>query len=284
MFGERGSSTASHTGSEKPPWVPLGRVFITCALALTLAGGTSPVFGVEASPAPVVSEPEQTEPSAEPSTEPTTEPTAEPTTESTESFLVIAESGFSAEEIKARAVALGVTVESLLQGPIEGVTAELTSAQRAELSTEPGVDYIERDAPVSISSTPVRSDAGCLTNSMGNVDDASTGSVALGFPVNWFGIEYSAIIVNNNGGISFDDGLGDFRSYTGVNLDTTLRPLIVPLLTDLDTRNSSAVTYGAITADGKSAYCVNWVDVGEYSSKAASQSFQLVIINQGAEI
>ncbi len=239
-------------------------------MILTLAGGLSPAHGSDLPP----SQGAQQESSEPETTQPETLPTGE-------EFLIIADEGVSAEEVKARAVALGVSVESLLQGPIEGVTADLTAQQRASLSVEPGVDYIERNAPVSISSSAVRSDAGCVANSMGNVDDASTGSLDLGFAVNWFGTEYDAIIVNNNGGISFDDGLGDFRSFSGINLDTTLRPLILPLFTDLDTRNSSAVTYGPITADGQSAYCVNWINVGEYPSKAASQSFQLVIINQG---
>jgi subtilisin family serine protease len=178
-------------------------------------------------------------------------------------------------------VALGISVEIMLQGVVEGITAELNPRERAELSTQPGVDYIEEDKIVSIESTAIRNDAGCTVNSLGNVDDASSGSLPLGFNVNWFGTQYTGIIVNNNGGITFDDGLGDFLSFRNINLDTTLRPLILPLFTDLDTRASSAVTYGTTTIGGRAAYCINWVNVGEYSFKAASQSFQLVIIDQG---
>ncbi len=193
---------------------------------------------------------------------------------------MVAERGTSAEEIKARAVALGVSVDSLLQGGVEGVTAQLTPEQRAELSVEPGVDYIEADRLISIEATSIRGDVGCSANTLGNIDDGSSGPLPLGFNVNWFGTEYSSIIVNNNGGMTFNDGLGDFTSYQAVNLETTLRPLVLPLFTDLDARNSSAVTYGAITVSGQSAYCINWVNVGEYPSKAASQSFQLVVIDQ----
>jgi len=203
--------------------------------------------------------------------------------------MVIAKSGTSAEEVKARAVALGVDVETLLQGLIEGVAADLTPQQRATLSVEPGVDYVERDLPVSVnsekvstSSTAIRTDAGCTANSMGLIDDASSGSVSLGFPVNWFGTAYSSIIINNNGGMTFDDGLGDFTNYNNLNLNTTLRPLVLPLFTDLDTRASSAVTYGPITVSGQSAYCINWVNVGEYPSSAARHSFQLILVNQGS--
>lgn len=200
----------------------------------------------------------------------------------TDTFIVVADQGTSAEEIKARAVALGVLVESLLQGGVEGVTAQLTPSQRAALSVEPGVDYIEADRVISIEATPIRTDAGCTANTLGNIDDGSTGALPLGFNVNWFGTQYNSIIVNNNGGMTFNDGLGDFTSYFGVNLETTLRPLVLPLLTDIDTRNSSAVTYGAITVNSQLAYCINWVNVGEYPSKVASQSFQLVVINQGS--
>ena len=209
------------------------------------------------------------------------------TAQSEDSYIVVADAGVSAQDIKTRAVALGVSVESLLEGVVEGVAVTLTPQQRADLSTQPGVDYIERDVPVSTntsstSSTAIRSDSGCLANSMGNVDDASTGPVSLGFAVNWFGTMYNSILINNNGGISFNDGLGGFRSYTGVNLDTTLRPLVLPLFTDLDTTNSSPVTYGPISVNGNAAYCINWVNVGEYPAGAAAHSFQLVIINKGS--
>lgn len=80
----------------------------------------------------------------------------------TQPYLVVAKSGTTAEEVKARAVALGVDVETLLQGSIEGVAAELTAEQRAALSVEPGVDYIERGLLVST-----------------NLDDITTSRAAL---------------------------------------------------------------------------------------------------------
>ncbi|MCF8551781.1 MAG: hypothetical protein K9G05_06875, partial [Candidatus Nanopelagicales bacterium] len=267
----------------------MGAVLVASALGapaaavdLTPDPTRDPTPAATESPSPGVGPDPSTDPTPDPSTEPSTDPTPQDDPTDTDPFIVVAESGTSAQEIKARAVALGVPVETLLEGVIEGLAVDLTPEQRAELSVEPGVDYIERDAPVSVFSSAIRTDAGCTTTSMGNIDDASSGSVSLGFSVNWYGTAYDSIIINNNGGMTFDDGLGDFRSYTGMNLDTTLRPLVLPLFTDLDTRNSSPVTYGPITVDGKSAYCINWVNVGEYASSPARHSFQLVLINQGS--
>ncbi len=263
---------------------PVIRLFSAVLLLLGFIG--APLTSASASP---TSEPSPS-PTSEPSPSPTSEPAPTPAPAgATQPYMVIAKSGTSAQEVKAQAVALGVDVETLLQGLIEGVAADLTPLQRATLSVEPGVDYIERDLPVSTnaekvntSSTAIRTDVGCTANSLGNTDDASTRSVSLGFPVNWFGTAYSSIIINNNGGMTFDDGLGVFNSYNRVNLETTMRPLVLPLFTDLDTSSSSAVTHGPITVGGQSAYCINWVNVGEYPSSAARHSFQLILIDQGS--
>jgi len=169
------------------------------------------------SPSPTATESET--PDSTPTPEPT--PSSEGVPAQTESassdqtFIVVAERGSSSEELKTRAVALGISVEIMLQGVVEGITAELNPRERAELSTQPGVDYIEEDKIVSIESTAIRNDAGCTVNSLGNVDDASSGSLPLGFNVNWFGTQYTGIIVNNNGGITFDDGLGGLPFLPG---------------------------------------------------------------------
>ena len=91
-----------------------------------------------------------------------------------------------------------------------------------------------------IQANAVVENAGCSTFSLGRTDDWGTHrNPALGFDANWFGTSYDKIQINNNGGISFDNNHGSFSDYRGVVLGTTTRPVILPLFTDVDTRNTS---------------------------------------------
>ena len=139
------------------------------------------------------------------------------------------------------------------------------------LYADTNVVSVEVDQPVAISSGAVISDSGCTTYSLPRGDDNGTSAVSLGFDVNWFGSSYNQILINSNGGISFNDGGGSFTNYQGIDLRTTNRPLVLPLFTDLDTRNtlSSQVTYGPISSfGGTNGYCINWVNVGRYDRSA----------------
>lgn len=202
---------------------------------------------------------------------------------------MVTDDSTSTETVKARAVRLGADIDKTLIGGVDGFAGEMTAAQAELVEGMPGVEYVERDLPITLDApgSAVRTYSGCTAESMGRADDASTDSIAIGFPVNWFGTSYGSLIINNNGGVSLDDGRGAFSSYRGIDLSTTLRPLILPLFTDMDTTNvaTSAVTYGQITdLDGTSdvdAFCINWVNVGEFSASAPKFSAQLVIIDQG---
>ncbi len=184
--------------------------------------------------------------------------------------------------------ALGGTVTDTFDKAINGFAADLTPEDAAALEKIAGVARVEADQVVSISAGAVFSDSGCTTNSMGRMDDGSSPPVSLGFSANWFGTSYDSIYVNNNGGISFNDGRGGFSDWGIIDLTTTTRPLVLPLFTDIDTRNAatSAVTYGPLSAAGNTAfgsasgYCVNWVNVGEYSNSGVKFSFQLLILNR----
>ena len=184
--------------------------------------------------------------------------------------------------------ALGGTVTDTFDKAINGFAADLSPEEAAALEKIAGVARVEADQVVSINAGAVFSDSGCTTTSMGRIDDGSSPPVSLGFSANWFGTSYNSIYVNNNGGIAFDDGRGGFSDWGTIDLTTTTRPLVLPLFTDIDTRNAatSAVTYGPLSAAGNttfgsaSGYCINWVNVGEYSNSGVKFSFQLLILNR----
>ena len=124
--------------------------------------------------------------------------------------------------------------------------------------------------------------ADCRTTALPRNDDGSTGAVALPFPVNYFGTTYTHTYVNNNGNITFDNPLGTFTPFS---IDARTPAMIAPFFADVDTRGSgsSLVTYsvGTTSFQGRSAFCVNWVNVGYYSGHTDKlNSFQLLLVDR----
>src|SRR6266516_1929762 len=118
-----------------------------------------------------------------------------------------------------------------------------------------------------------------------NDDGSTTDPVPLPFSVNFFGTTYSQLWVNNNGNVTFDGPLEDFVPF---DLTSTNHPIIAVMLTDVDTRAdfSQEVTYGDISVGetqigGRQAFCVNWVNVGEYGSVEPNlNSAQLLLVDR----
>lgn len=139
----------------------------------------------------------------------------------------------------------------------------------------------ESPAPSTVAANnAIRNLAGFRTYSLPRNDDGYTGAIALEFPLNYFGVTYTRIFVNNNGNVTLDAGMG---TYTPFDLTSTSRPIIAPFFADVDTRGtaSSLVTYGYDTVDGRRAFGVNWINVGYYSSRTDKlNSFQLVLIER----
>jgi hypothetical protein len=130
----------------------------------------------------------------------------------------------------------------------------------------------------------------CVSNAFGAIrsgfdtstlpanDDGSTGLVNIGFTVNFFGLSFSQLYVNNNGNVTFDAQLGTFTPF---DLNSTNQQIIAPFFGDVDTGVGQVVSYGTGTVDGRAAFGVNWVDVGYYfQSVDKLNSFQLVIIDR----
>ncbi|MCH8948879.1 MAG: hypothetical protein IIB87_00695 [Chloroflexi bacterium] len=121
---------------------------------------------------------------------------------------------------------------------------------------------------------------GCGTNTLSANDDGSTSIVPLPFTINFFGASYSSLFVNNNGNVTFGASLS---SFTPFDLTSTSSVIIAPFFGDVDTRGagSGAVTYGNTTFGGRSAFCVNWVNVGYFNSNTDKlNSFQLLLVDR----
>lgn len=122
---------------------------------------------------------------------------------------------------------------------------------------------------------------GSLANTLPSTDDASASPVSIGFMVNFFGVTYSQLSVNENGNVTFNDT--GYSDYTVGNLNETGRPIIAPFLADVSTSGagSGKITYGGLTFGGRQAFAVDWTNVGYFDNNASKlDSFQLLLVNR----
>src|SRR5262245_34551322 len=89
---------------------------------------------------------------------------------------------------------------------------------------------------------------GFNTSPLAGNDDGSAGPINLGFSVNFFGVTYSQVYVNNNGNITFGSSSSQYTPTALTNSGQT--PRIAAFFADIDTRATSPVTYGTGTVDG----------------------------------
>jgi len=109
-------------------------------------------------------------------------------------------------------------------------------------------------------------------------DDGSTGPVAVGFTLNFFGSLYNNVYVNNNGNITFTGGMS---TYTPFPIVTTGVPMIAPFFADVDTRVGPWTAYGAGAVGGHNAWGVTWNGVCFYSMDCNNtNTFQLVLVDR----
>lgn len=110
-------------------------------------------------------------------------------------------------------------------------------------------------------------------------DDDSSAAVPIGFTIQWEGMSYSNLYVNNNGNVTFDSAQS---AYTPGALNTLGKPVIAPFFADVDTRRSgSLVSYGSGTYQGVAAFGVNWVNISCYQgTPAANNSYQMVLVDR----
>ncbi len=172
-------------------------------------------------------------------------------------------------------------------GAQEDSTPPADSALLKELEANNGL--LAEDEPFSLFSEPevgvaeFRPAAPALISTAGwdlleipANDDGSSALVPLPFTINFLGNQYSALYVNNNGNVTFNEPMSTYTPF-GLTGETGV-PIIAPFFADIDTRGegSQLVTYGA-SPDGNQ-FVVNWVDVGYFSSHSDKLiSAQLVL-------
>lgn len=107
----------------------------------------------------------------------------------------------------------------------------------------------------------------------GRNDDGFSGPVDLGFTLNFFGTNYTQFYINNNGNVSFGDGIPAFTPEGPTGVD---KPIISPFFADVDTDgNNSGVVYLSQLANED---IVTWGHVGYYDSHDDKlNTFQLVL-------
>lgn len=109
-------------------------------------------------------------------------------------------------------------------------------------------------------------------------DDASSGSIDLGFALNFFGQTFASAHVNTNGNISFGAPLADF---TPVPLGQLRQAVIAPFFADVDTTGAGLISYGTGTVDGRAAFGATWSGVGHYDAKSdKTNTFQAVLVDR----
>jgi len=108
----------------------------------------------------------------------------------------------------------------------------------------------------------------------GRNDDGFSGPINLGFSVPFFGQTYNQLWINNNGSVSFNNGIAEF---TPSGPQGASEPIISPFFADADSRGSlSGVVH--LRTDIPDEVIVTWDQIGYFESHDDKlNSFQLVL-------
>ncbi|MDG2245179.1 MAG: hypothetical protein P8L71_02355, partial [Flavobacteriales bacterium] len=175
------------------------------------------------------------------------------------------------------------------QNPTVGTT-EYTEAKEAGLLAEtivsldfdgnyPDVRPVIDGASERTGDCYIPHDPATWINFAGN-DDGSIGPIALPFDFDLYGTAYTSVFINNNGNLTFLNGLSSFSS-SGFPITT---PMVAPFWGDVDTRFGRGEVWYLVT---NNALYVNWVEVGAYNASNPNlenlrNTFQ-VIITDGSD-
>src|SRR5262249_18593397 len=159
--------------------------------------------------------------------------------------------------LAARRVPIGILATDLDSGEVDEASFVF------ELSRPPGVGAVQ---------------GGFDASALPANDDVSTDFVPLGFAVNFFGITYTGLYVNNNGNVTFDKPMPIFTPF---DLASSPRAIVAPFFADVDTREGNVVTYGSGVVDGRRAFGVTWPGVGCFNRNTAVLNFfQMALVER----
>jgi hypothetical protein len=112
-------------------------------------------------------------------------------------------------------------------------------------------------------------------------DDGSSLQTPLGFPMDYFGTDYSSVYVNANGNLTFT---GPLSSYTPSGIGSVGTDIIAPFFSDVDTLYGNPFQYGESTLDGHPVFVAEWPYVDCYQDSTESSSvtddFQVILIDR----
>ena len=144
--------------------------------------------------------------------------------------------------------------------------------------------YTDSLSDTSIGSIVVMTGGGSspgIGDPTGRNDDGFSGPINLGFTLSFFGTDYTQFYINNNGNVSFGNGISD---YTPTGPQGAAQPIISPFFGDVDTRGAlSGVAH--VRTDIADEIIVTWDQVGYFGSHDdLLNSFQLVLRGPGYTI
>lgn len=114
----------------------------------------------------------------------------------------------------------------------------------------------------------------------GRNDDGFSGPINLGFSLNFFGTTYTQFWINNNGNISFGNGISD---YTPTGPTGASQPIISPFFADVDTRGSNSGVVYLLQLPNEDI--ITWDHVGYFDSNDDKlDTFQLVLRGSGYNV
>src|SRR5699024_8711418 len=108
-------------------------------------------------------------------------------------------------------------------------------------------------------------------------DDGFSGPISFDFNFTLFGTTYTSFYANNNGNISFGNGIS---AYTPTGLHGATQPTISPFFADVDTRDSRSGEMSLQTHSSTAGkeMIITWPHVGYFGYRGDPlNTFQLVV-------
>ncbi|MBK6596606.1 MAG: PEP-CTERM sorting domain-containing protein [Proteobacteria bacterium] len=176
---------------------------------------------------------------------------------------------------KPLSVALAIAALAI---PLAAQAAVITIPQSALI---PSTQLYTDDIGGGIGSPVVMTGGGNAANvGQSRNDDGFRGPIDLGFTLNFFGNDYTSFYANNNGNISFGNGIS---AFTPTGPQGAPQPIISPFFADVDTRGTASGLMNLRVMDNQ--LIVTWDRVGYFSANTnLLNTFQLVLRGPGYAI
>lgn len=176
---------------------------------------------------------------------------------------------------------LNLVVTSMLVGLPMLAQAEVFVIPQSSLV--PSTTLWTDDLGISIGNTLVMTGGGNAANvgnPSGRNDDGFSGPISFGSDfsgLTLFGSTYNHFYANNNGSISFNNGI---PAYTPTGLQGSTQPIISAFFADVDTRNSASgvMSFQTHSTAAGTEVIISWPNVGYYDQQGTPLNmFQLVV-------